>query len=691
MSKNTRTITKLQQGTNTLLTLCYGSDNRELFAIINRFFTKCEKSQGRKEAIRVSKVLFTHAVDYAIGEHKPYTDSFWIKGMGKTLPNILIPFRPLLDGNAEQKRIALTVLKHYEEYYLSPDYTVTSITEKSVSEPVWLKDFEDFAENYFSEKKSLPYPKALFITTSMGPNGPAVAAAHHDAATLMGNNEVFDNIKALASLINEQFASRLVDNIHMLSSLPSAKPGILSKLAFLSEKGGKTRVIAMADYFTQLVLQPIHDLVMDELRSIPEDGTFNQNKVAIELGSIVPEFLYYSFDSTNFTDRFPVFLQEIVLKCLTGSHEVAKFWRKLLTERDFLVPKTKETVRYAQGQPMGFLSSWAVAALSHHILVRFACCNKNYNRYRIIGDDVVICDESVAIRYRDYMTELGVKISKQKSIISPHSYEFAKRLFHKGEEISPLQTKLVKAAITEWTFVPQLFQNLYSRSFLKRDLSTDSRGQTASFNLLSVVGPFIKAYHKKKEKELFILCTCPIHMNGDENPLGFSPLSPWGAHPLNEIEGLARKVFIHCVGKNHEGSQNKSELARVMRYSDIGVMGLLPKRLVRYLRGDSPTLDTDTHKAWSLHPVVQINGQWDNDSGMALITLMGIDSSTPLRQLSKLLVARNVACFAPTYTVRRKGMAVKVFEIFACLKDPSKAKEYETKSRAQEFTWSGMF
>jgi len=32
----------------------------------------------------------------------------------------------------------------------------------------------------------------------------------------------------------------------------------LSKLAFLSEGGGKTRVIAIGDYWSQQVLKPLH-------------------------------------------------------------------------------------------------------------------------------------------------------------------------------------------------------------------------------------------------------------------------------------------------------------------------------------------------------------------------------------------------------------------------------------------------
>jgi hypothetical protein len=61
-------------------------------------------------------------------------------------------------------------------------------------------------------------------------------------------------------------------------------------------------------------------------------------------------------------------------------------WKKLLVNRSYLVPKSirglgmriPKTVRYAVGQPMGALSSWAMLALTHHFIVQYAAhsCGK---------------------------------------------------------------------------------------------------------------------------------------------------------------------------------------------------------------------------------------------------------------------------------------------------------------------------
>lgn len=51
-----------------------------------------------------------------------------------------------------------------------------------------------------------------------------------------------------------------------------------------------------------------------------------------------------------------------------------------------------------------------------------------FDRYAVLGDDVVIADQQVAEKYAECLKGLGVTISHQKSLIS-HSgaAEFAKR------------------------------------------------------------------------------------------------------------------------------------------------------------------------------------------------------------------------------------------------------------------------
>lgn len=61
--------------------------------------------------------------------------------------------------------------------------------------------------------------------------------------------------------------------------------GSLGRLATKDEPAGKVRVFAMVDAWTQWVLRPIHDVVFAMLRTLPQDGTFDQPRPADALVS----------------------------------------------------------------------------------------------------------------------------------------------------------------------------------------------------------------------------------------------------------------------------------------------------------------------------------------------------------------------------------------------------------------------
>lgn len=45
------------------------------------------------------------------------------------------------------------------------------------------------------------------------------------------------------------------------------------KISLINEGGGKTRVIAIGDYWSQNLLQGLHDFIMKILRKMETDGT----------------------------------------------------------------------------------------------------------------------------------------------------------------------------------------------------------------------------------------------------------------------------------------------------------------------------------------------------------------------------------------------------------------------------------
>jgi len=88
-----------------------------------------------------------------------------------------------------------------------------------------------------------------------------------------------------------------------------------SRISQICEQGGKTRNIAIIDYWSQTALKPIHDHLMTVLSKIKTDATYSQEdqfafsrKMASKAGCC------YSFDLSSATDRFPIIFQEMVLK-----------------------------------------------------------------------------------------------------------------------------------------------------------------------------------------------------------------------------------------------------------------------------------------------------------------------------------------------------------------------------------------
>lgn len=56
------------------------------------------------------------------------------------------------------------------------------------------------------------------------------------------------------------------------------KTSLVRKLSCFADKEGKTRVIAIGDYFSQTVLKGLHNYLYKVLKKIPQDCTFDQGK-----------------------------------------------------------------------------------------------------------------------------------------------------------------------------------------------------------------------------------------------------------------------------------------------------------------------------------------------------------------------------------------------------------------------------
>lgn len=248
-------------------------------------------------------------------------------------------------------------------------------------------------------------------------------------------------------------------------------PRGIGKLGFKPEPAGKIRVFAMVDNVTQCVLKPVHDLLFSILGHLPTDGTFDQLRPA---KALVARGLrvFYSFDLSAATDRFPVALQHAVMSLILG-RRLAGLWVKFLVNRDYIVPRyiaprwkvpegTPKDVRYGAGQPMGALTSWAAFSLTHHFLVQYAAYKvfgtiEFFLDYALLGDDIVIAHKKVAESYLALLREIGVEYGLAKSLISSTGgFEFAKRTFVSGKDASPISLLALGVAKADLSVLEQV-------------------------------------------------------------------------------------------------------------------------------------------------------------------------------------------------------------------------------------------
>lgn len=296
---------------------------------------------------------------------------------------------------------------------------------------------------------SVPRPvwTECHASTKAGPNAQALVGSIEDAHLLtdaqisdlrvLGGDEIVRLIETIRSHLEPKSWLSMLDTKVRGKEVKLQPKGRGAKLSMVKDKEAKCRIVAILDYWTQSALYPLHLALMSVLKGLKPDCTFSQGSFRATLPQQGP---YFSFDLSSATDRFPVLLQEAVLAFLI-SPEYAAAWVRLITHRDYHVTwGAKGIVKYACGQPMGAYSSWAMFSLCHHVIVRVAAKRAGktvfFERYALLGDDIVIADADVAREYRAILTELDVSISDPKTHISKDTYEFAKRWVHCGTEVT---------------------------------------------------------------------------------------------------------------------------------------------------------------------------------------------------------------------------------------------------------------
>lgn len=284
--------------------------------------------------------------------------------------------------------------------------------------------------------------QSYHFSTKAGPKGPAMLSSIADLASLP--QSLRDSIETLGG---RELTTRLamldmwlrgpIGQWAVTRGIKKGREDWLRAISIRSDRELKLRPFAILDYWSQSACKRLHDEIFSHLKGFKTDFTFRQLEAIPYLQEIKPSNHYWSLDLTSATDRMPISTQTKMLALFIGEAK-AEAWRDIMVGYPFkLTSSNHPDILYQCGQPMGAYSSWAVFTLLHHFLVRVAADNIGYKRYALLGDDIVVCDDEVAERLKMLYHSLGVEVNLSKTMVSKDTFEFAKRLITKGEDVSP--------------------------------------------------------------------------------------------------------------------------------------------------------------------------------------------------------------------------------------------------------------
>lgn len=372
------------------------------------------------------------------------------------LPNYLSCLKHIVKRDQDYPiiRLVLTALYASRELKTPVRANIASIIALPSYDKGRILDMSNYVDSFWraigsrSESRG-SIPKAVrwtsfHLSTKTGPSGlQSLWSAYADARclpdelveaiTVVGGKELAQKMCSLRDLVDNNPLGSFIS--HYYEKKPVV--GRFRKISPIQSQEGKTREVAILDYWSQSALRGLHQWLFRWLRRIPQDCTFDQGSFVQKIPSNKEPF--YSIDLTAATDRFPIDLIEIVLAGRLPKPFVT-MWRRIMVGFPFQLPD-KSMISYSAGNPMGAYSSWNSFALSHHFVMYYCCkllkMNWSEAPYVILGDDVLIRHKCLAECYMDVVRSLGLEISVSKTHSSKHFREFAKRVFYDDRELTP--------------------------------------------------------------------------------------------------------------------------------------------------------------------------------------------------------------------------------------------------------------
>jgi len=572
-----------------------------------RFAQWMIKHHGLANTVKVLKDLNSLvrriALNQDVTKSRGSLGGIWFDCFETGIPRALPFINEMVKKN---KLIAILICNCFLAIRLEPAVDLTTVESSSRSKLTEedINKISSFVTSQIGHEIEVPLPgptvgedvlKSDIMSFSLkaGPNHKvALLGAPLDCAAITrtpGALEMFCSLcdKVGNMTLKSKFLS-LSKEIMDQGSLVSNKDLHLAKLVFLSNPGGKTRIVYILNWFHQNLMFPLHKIMMKWLRSQPQDGTFTQRTAALKVQDWTRSGRkLWSFDLTAATDRWPRIHQKAIIQAMFGQ-QWSEVWLEVMEIKPWVESLGRYT-SYSVGQPMGAYGSWAALAVSHHWTIRFLAHTiglKNPD-YVVLGDDVVIADEQLASLYRNYMVEtLGVDISIAKSFafenqISGSSAEFAKNIFYNGEELTPVSPVLLREILVDHQWykaidVIKWFRNLFGIS--------PAVAEEDKVLIPKIIDDFLSLFPEGEKEKITIVITSP-DMVQELEPIrrseveSISRLNPWKGTDGDKLKMLYIKGQII----NDKLSQMFSSLQKLKTGLREVEFGKLPDPSLRLL------------------------------------------------------------------------------------------------------------
>jgi len=219
-----------------------------------------------------------------------------------------------------------------------------------------------------------------------------------------------------------------VDVIPQFTPLSNAPMFPLSggEVHFLQEVGGKLRSIASPHLIHQLSLRHFGRAIYRVVKSLPWDCTHDQLKAVPSVSDALRKGQrVHSVDLTCATDYFPLDVQITCLRAIFGNVPDIELFETI--SRSYWNSELG-VVSWKKGQPLGLYPSFGSFTLTHGSLLWWLNGCTHQDKFFVLGDDVVILDDSLFEKYTALLSQMSCPYSEQKSVSSAKLAEFAGKI-----------------------------------------------------------------------------------------------------------------------------------------------------------------------------------------------------------------------------------------------------------------------